>query len=156
MKFGPADANEAIIFAVEELKANTQYEIIRALARAGMSQADLARKLGVTQSWVSQALSDDANLTLDTIAKIFLGLDLQCRFAAGPVEPHFAQSTTAGASRDNAWVHPDKDDVLPKQPARDTTALLMKAIQDSCSRKRQVTQVNDNNGVKLGKQATAA
>lgn len=155
MKFGPADANEAIIFATEELKANTQYEVLRALSRAGMSQADLARKIGVSQSWVSQALSDDANLTLDSIAKIFLGLGLQCHFTAEPVQPHFAQAVVAARSPEASWLVAEKVEL--KAPTRETTtALLMKAIRSGCSDRPGMTMVNDNNGHPNGQRATAA
>lgn len=157
MKFGPADANEALVFAVEELKANTQYEILRALSRAGMTQADLARKLEVTPSWVSQALSDDANLTLDTIAKIFLGLGLQCHFSSQPVEPHFAQAVAPARAADALWTVHSGVELAPKPtPKETTTALLMKAIRSGCQNKREMTMVNDNGGRTADKQATAA
>lgn len=150
MKFGPADANEALVFATEELKADTQYEVFRALSQAGMSQADLARKIGVSQAWVSQVLSDDANLTLESIAKIFLGLGLQCHFSVAPVEAHFAQAGVGPKLGEAAWTQPAPQDleVLSPRPKHGqnetTTAMLMRAIRSNCRDRRRMTMVNDN------------
>jgi transcriptional regulator with XRE-family HTH domain len=159
MKFGPTDANEALIFATEELKADTQYEILRALSNAGMSQADLARKLGVSQAWVSQALSDDANLTIDTIAKIFLGLGLQCHFSSQPVQPHYAQAGMGVRLDESAWTQQRvaaSPGMVPRTDKETTTAMLMRAIRTSCRENRQVMIQNDNHGKASHRQARVA
>ncbi|TDK35213.1 XRE family transcriptional regulator [Rhizobium deserti] len=159
MKFGPSNAEEALVFATEELKADTQYEILRALANAGMSQADLARKLGVSQAWVSQALSDDANLTIDTIAKIFLGLGLQCHFSSQSVQPHYAQAGMAVKLDESAWTRPAMDSVSAVARSADretTTAMLMRAINSSCRDRRPVMMQNDNGGKPAPRQPRVA
>lgn len=51
--------------------ANRIYDI---LERKGMSQKDLARKLGKTETEVSRWLSGMHNLTIGTIAKISIAL----------------------------------------------------------------------------------
>lgn len=146
MRFGPATVDEALVFAIEELKADTQYEILRALAQAGMTQADLARKLGVSAAWVSQMLGDDANLTIDSIAKIFLALSMQCRFSAGPVEAHFAQVEMPSRLGADVWSHPQKLEHagFSRSASRETTtAMLMRNIRSNCGG-RTITMMNDN------------
>lgn len=84
MKLGPQSKNEASVFALEELRADVQYEILKRMKQMGLNQAALARRLGKSPAWVSQILDDDANLTLETIAKVFLALDSKCHVAALP------------------------------------------------------------------------
>lgn len=78
MSFGPQNRHEALTFAVEELRAALQYEMLRALDEEGVSQSALAERLGCSPSWVSQLLDDDANLTLESIAKVFLAVGRRC------------------------------------------------------------------------------
>ena len=79
MSFGPIDQQEAAVFALEGLRADFQYEVLRALKLAGITQAELARRMNVAPAWVSQILSDDANVTLESIAKVFAALQTECR-----------------------------------------------------------------------------
>ncbi|ANH06257.1 helix-turn-helix domain-containing protein [Shinella sp. HZN7] len=84
MNFGPKNHDEAVVFATEELRAQVQYDILRQIKAAGLSQAQLAQRMGVSAAWVSQVLSDDANLTLETIAKIYVALGRKCSLATEP------------------------------------------------------------------------
>jgi len=66
----------------EELILEAQMIIQRALNERGMSQKDLADKLGVTNSYVSQMLGDSArNLTLRTIARVLNALGTKATIA---------------------------------------------------------------------------
>ncbi|GBE44287.1 hypothetical protein BMS3Bbin10_02378 [bacterium BMS3Bbin10] len=78
MDFGPESRLEAEAFALEDLRADLQYEILKALKARGLSQRDLASQLGCSAGWVSQFLGDNANLTLESISKVFLALGLRC------------------------------------------------------------------------------
>src|SRR5262245_39673026 len=84
MKMGPLDHREAQIFALEELRADIQYQILKALKDEGLSQSDLAKRLGCSPAWISQFLDDDANLTLESISKVFLALGKQLVVATEP------------------------------------------------------------------------
>lgn len=76
--FGPKDAREAIDFAVEELRAEIQYGILKAMNEEGLSQAKLARMVGCTPAAISQFLDDNANLTIESIAKLLFALGRKC------------------------------------------------------------------------------
>lgn len=78
MSIGPQNRNEAQTFAFEELRADIQYEILKALKQEGISQSDLAKRLGCSAGCVSQFLDDDANMTLESISKVFLALGRRC------------------------------------------------------------------------------
>ncbi len=156
MKFGPMDSKEALEFAIEELRADVQYEVLRAMKQAGMSQADLARKLGVSQAWVSQMLGDDANLTVESLAKVFLALGGQCHFSARPLEAHFAQAF-GDSSKD---VHRNWQENVPSGPVdrrselETTTRKLMQVIHSGCKDRRFVVFTNDN-GYEIGERLAA-
>ncbi len=71
---------DEMISAEEELIVDVQVAIHTLMLDRGLSRADLARELGVSQARVSQMFSDDAkNLTLRTVAKIFRVLGQECR-----------------------------------------------------------------------------
>jgi transcriptional regulator with XRE-family HTH domain len=100
------DSNKKIAKAVDEKKAyelllaeealilDAQIAIQRVLNERGMTQAELARVLGVTESYVSQMLGDSArNLTLRTIARVMHALNETAllttrRRVKGVEEPH--------------------------------------------------------------------
>lgn len=82
---GPRTEDERGVFACEELRADVQLEIERALRAGEVSRAELARRLGCSQARVSQLLGDNANLTLETIARVFLALDRTCSFSSSKV-----------------------------------------------------------------------
>ena len=79
-------AQEALVFDVTEA-------LCRALEARGMSRAELADKLGVRPSEVTQRLSGGRNLTLRSIADMFLALDYTVQIQA---EPRALQSEAAG------------------------------------------------------------
>lgn len=61
----------------------------------GLSQAELAKRVGVTRQQISQLESPDANLTLETLEKLAVGLGLQVDVA---LRPRVAESAAAGAT----------------------------------------------------------
>lgn len=74
MSLGPKSRAEAEVFAIEELLADVQYEIEKLMKQNEVSRSELAKKLGCTAANVSHFLSEDSNLRLDTIARIFFHL----------------------------------------------------------------------------------
>jgi transcriptional regulator with XRE-family HTH domain len=61
----------ALLLAEESLILDTQIAIQSILNEKGITQADLARKMGVGESYVSQMLGASArNLTLRTVARV--------------------------------------------------------------------------------------
>ena len=67
----PRDESEREIFAIEELIFEVQYAIQSTMREKGVSKKDLARKLSLEPSHVSEFFSDEgANLTLEIIGRI--------------------------------------------------------------------------------------
>lgn len=66
------------------LAVNIDAMLERALLASGMSQADLARTLGITEGRVSQILSSDGNLRVATIGKVFRALGFQAQLQLEP------------------------------------------------------------------------
>jgi transcriptional regulator with XRE-family HTH domain len=68
--------DEDMVIAEDALITEVQFAIHNLLEAKGMSRADLARALGVSEARVSQLFSENSrNLTLKTIARIFFVLD---------------------------------------------------------------------------------
>jgi transcriptional regulator with XRE-family HTH domain len=65
----------ALLLAEESLILDTQIAIQSVLNEKGITQADLAQKMGVSESYISQMLGASArNLTLRTVARIMSAL----------------------------------------------------------------------------------
>jgi transcriptional regulator with XRE-family HTH domain len=83
---------DEMIFAEEALVVDVQAAIHTLMLDRGLSRADLARSLGVSQARVSQMFSDNANnLTLRTIARIFRVLGQKCRITCDRLEAILAE-----------------------------------------------------------------
>ena len=67
--------NYDLLLAEEALILDAQIAIQRLLNERGMAQVELARRMGVTESYVSQMLGASArNLTLRTVARVMTAL----------------------------------------------------------------------------------
>ena len=72
---GPRNLKEAEIYAIEELRADIQYCIQSVMGRKNVNRSELATRLGCSPANVTQMLSDDSNLKLESIARIFHALE---------------------------------------------------------------------------------
>ncbi|WP_276118773.1 helix-turn-helix domain-containing protein [Pararhizobium qamdonense] len=150
MKFGPTDAKEAIIFATEELRADIQYEIMRGMKAAGVSRAELAKRIGVSAAWVSQILSDDANLTIESIAKVFLALGCQPKMLCTQAAAHFEDVVVENGAWAGSWHKMMTTDYVAsgatKASSNDTAKALIQIITERPVSPRPVQRSNDNYG----------
>ena len=71
---GPKNSEEAEVYAIEELLAETQYCIQCVMGRMEVNRSELAKRLGCSPANVTQMLSENSNLTLESIARIFHAL----------------------------------------------------------------------------------
>jgi transcriptional regulator with XRE-family HTH domain len=89
----------------EELILEVTEALTQAMAAAGVTRAELARRLGSTRGHVSQLLAGGRNLTLGTIAEIAdaLGCTVELRVAAGgrraSLRSHHVEVPGEGGSR---------------------------------------------------------
>ncbi|WP_266034448.1 helix-turn-helix transcriptional regulator [Brucella intermedia] len=155
MTITPANKEEQYIFALEDMRAEIQYEILRCLKQADISQAQLAKRIGVSAPWVSQILGDDANLTIESIVKIFLAFGKQCKINIAPLhaeldcdaEPveRVAKAATLRAPKvmQARWIESESSEGTSVQ-TRDTISALMKVIEGRCSGKHRSLKANDN------------
>lgn len=81
--------------AAARLAADIEAELERAMRDSRMSQADLARALGITEGRVSQIVNSDGNLRIATIGKVFRALGFQARLQLEPV----TQANRGGTQR---------------------------------------------------------
>src|SRR5262245_190399 len=116
MGFGPQNKDEALVFACEGLRADIQYQILKALKEQNLSQNALAERLGCTPACVSQFLDDDANLTTDSMAKVLIALDRVWVIDSVPCE--YAYGVEDTDESDWSWLDRDRIDALPM--ARDS------------------------------------
>lgn len=141
LDLGPRNADELAVFAVEELRADIQYEILRAMDREGVTQAELAKRLGCSAAAVSQFLDDDANLTVESVAKLFLALNCQCSVSSRPIAEHLDAAEFSSSATSNEW-HYEPIEVAPRSFI-DTEALLS-SIRLGRRSKRRDFWANDN------------
>jgi hypothetical protein len=90
----------------------------------GISQRDLARRLGRSEPWISRVLNGRENTTLKTVAEVAWGLGLRLRLAPEPLE-----SVDDWNHNDSYWVikharqtvrsvrQPEKGAGMAKKPA---------------------------------------
>jgi transcriptional regulator with XRE-family HTH domain len=83
---------------VEYLKLVFSEEIGRMMDERGVSQAELARRLGTSRAYVAKVLRSTTNLTLATMAKLALALDARVDLSVVPREKH-ALSLDTGLER---------------------------------------------------------
>ena len=62
-------------------------QIVARMEQQGMTQADLARKMGVSRARISQILRGNDNLTLKSIVAVALGLDCRVDLQLKPARP---------------------------------------------------------------------
>jgi len=67
-------------------KVDVQYIIGKTMKEKSVTRTELARRLGVSQARVTAMLSDDANLELDTIARVFDALEDAPYFSSNYLE----------------------------------------------------------------------
>jgi transcriptional regulator with XRE-family HTH domain len=69
--FAPKNGAEAEVYAVEDMIFSIQIALQKAMRANGVSQKQLAERLGYSAGRVSQIFSEEgANLTLKTVAKV--------------------------------------------------------------------------------------
>lgn len=76
--FGPKNRKESEVYAVEGLLAETQYCIESVMIQKKISRSELARRLDCTPANVTQMLSENSNLKLESVARIFQALGDTC------------------------------------------------------------------------------
>ncbi len=62
------------------LKVEMSEKIYSAMEKRGVSQAELARRLGKSRAYISKILQGNVNFTLETLSKISQALDYELNF----------------------------------------------------------------------------
>lgn len=111
--FPIGDPDYDAVYAREAAMVDASELIARALEQAGMSRADLARRLGVSRGEVTARLKGERNITVRTLAETLHVLGVRLVLDTAGVEPdrrkrdhawRFATSPVRPALRSNGWV----------------------------------------------------
>ena len=117
---GPRNLEEAEIYAIEALLADTQYCIQSVMGQKRISRSELAKRLGCSPANVTQMLSEHSNLTLESVARIFYALEdgvmvkseyLERRRAKVLAEALHATWDRTQKNANEAFAHPQKEGV---------------------------------------------
>lgn len=95
--------DEELDFAEEEAVAQAAIVIAQCLERCGMSQRELAQRLGISEGRISQILSAESNPTVKTLARV--GRALGCRLQLDLVTLHRSQepASAPGDQAEELW-----------------------------------------------------
>lgn len=98
-------------------------EVIEAARRArGLTQMQLARDLGVTQSWISQIEKGKDNAQLGKVLRVLAYLGVRLKVGEGPWDERDDRDEPAGVSGDPVVINLSKvlDDLAsrPTRPVR--------------------------------------
>lgn len=95
--------DEELDFAEEEAVAQAAIVIAQCLERCGMSQRELAQRLGISEGRISQILSAESNPTVKTLARV--GRALGCRLQLDLVSLHRSQepASVPGDQAEELW-----------------------------------------------------
>lgn len=103
--FGPQNSEEAEVYAVEGLLAETQHCIQSVMNGKKVNRSELARRLGCTPANVSQMLSEYSNLTLESVARIFHVLDDRCVVKSRYLENRQREAVAVNEDHDHLRLH---------------------------------------------------
>jgi len=76
--FGSRNEEEALVFAEENFRVDVQHKIHKLMVIQGISDKDLAERLGVTEEDVEGFFGDDAMIDFRMLARIFRVLGFRC------------------------------------------------------------------------------
>jgi DNA-binding Xre family transcriptional regulator len=76
--FGPKSDSEKEIFAIESFRVDVQYDIHKLMRERGVTEEELARRLGFSQERVGRMFTDECAISVRDLAKIFFVLDSKC------------------------------------------------------------------------------
>ncbi|MBK8149887.1 MAG: helix-turn-helix transcriptional regulator [Acidobacteria bacterium] len=77
-----ASAESQVDFRIDAAKLELSEQICNAMEDSGVTEAELARRLGVSRAYVNKILKGTANLTIASLVKIgtAIGRDFEFRF----------------------------------------------------------------------------
>lgn len=103
MSIDPRNESEREIFAIEGFRVDVQYRIHKVMRRRGVTQRELARRLKLSESRVSQFFSDECNITIRQLAKIFHALEDECFVSSRFLEELQAATTLSYPAAPSAY-----------------------------------------------------
>jgi DNA-binding phage protein len=90
------------------LKVGVAEELWRAMERSGLSQAELARRAGVSPQYLTKVFKGTTNFTLDTLVSLFHHAGHQFNFSVKPLSGtpdhlvHFPPSSSGALTKPKA------------------------------------------------------
>lgn len=93
---GPRNEDEKEVFTVEGFRVDVQHRMQKLMNERGVDKKELAKRLAVSPARISQIFSDECNITIRMLARVFHALEDEC-FLSSRRSKSFrcAQSLTA-------------------------------------------------------------
>jgi len=111
-RLGQSSREDLRLLRQEELIIEATEAIAAAMERVGITQKELAERLGCTKGYVSQLLGGGRNLTLRTLSDVTQALESVVRLE---LQPRYVRELPLEAAcwvaNDNAWVMESMSDV---------------------------------------------
>jgi plasmid maintenance system antidote protein VapI len=82
------EAEKRVEFWEEDAIISFTEDVCLAMERAGVSRAELARRLGTSQAYVTKVLRGNANFTIKTMGRLAVALDSELRVHLAPRKSH--------------------------------------------------------------------
>ncbi len=83
------DPEYAKLFGAEDTKSEFAIVLARARDRAGVTQKELAERLGVSQAYIAKLSRGDANPTLGAVGRMLAALGFSLRMDVEPLLPGY-------------------------------------------------------------------
>jgi transcriptional regulator with XRE-family HTH domain len=137
---GPKNKKEEEIFAIEYFIADVQYAIQKVMNLRRVSRSELAKRLGCSKANITRLLSEDANITVETVARIFHALEDEARISSRHLNKiakiAARRATDDHRKREQLWV----------QMGRDETHVLTSSVTPSARGTKwdRVVYANEN------------
>ena len=103
-------------FIAEGLAIKITEEMLERLEKKGFNQSWLAEKMGVSRERISRILNARPNMTLLTIAKIAVALDVQPDVCLDAWDLSLIKAGSAIRSQKNAYVWAASEPMFPETP----------------------------------------
>jgi transcriptional regulator with XRE-family HTH domain len=103
-------------YGAEMAKTDFALTLVKARKRAGLSQKELADKLGMSQPYIAKLEGGEANPTLETIGAVLAVMGLRLVTTSAPLIPDDVEVVSTFGSTDIAapgHTHDSASDLLP-------------------------------------------
>lgn len=104
---------DTIEYKVESFAFNISIQVFNRMKELNISQVDLAKRMNVTKSYISQILKGNKNMTIETIVKLSEILDMQAEISLNFVSDSLIDELVEYESEANDIIEADTPVISP-------------------------------------------